>query len=218
MDRLEDFTLPAALGPKPLARQSTTRDDLSAFVRRSLLDAYTTAERLAEMARSRKSDGSDLSLAGRLNTIIGLIKSGARARIYYTEHGSYDTHAEQLRTHAQLLGDLAYALQSFFDELTEAKLADRVAVMCFSEFGRRVAENGSAGTDHGTAGPVILAGAAVRPGLVSSYPRLTDLEDGDLKMAIDFRSVYATVLENWLGLPSNGFLGGAFEPLPLFRG
>ena len=91
-------------------------------------------------------------------------------------------------------------------------------MLCFSEFGRRVAENGSRGTDHGTAGPVLLAGPGVRPGLLGAYPSLTDLVDGDLKMTVDFRRVYATVLESWLGLASEEALGGAFEPLPLFQG
>jgi len=92
-------------------------------------------------------------------------------------------------------------------------------VLCFSEFGRRVAENASdGGTDHGTAGPVFLAGSKVKAGLVGAAPRLTDLdENGDLKMTTDFRRVYATVIEDWLGLPAKGVLRGEFERLPLFR-
>ena len=89
-------------------------------------------------------------------------------------------------------------------------------MLVFSEFGRRVAENGSKGTDHGTAGPVLLAGPRVRPGLHGTYPSLTDLVDGDLKIAVDFRRVYASVLEDWLGLRSKQALGGAFQSLPLF--
>ena len=90
-------------------------------------------------------------------------------------------------------------------------------VLCFSEFGRRVQENASIGTDHGTAGPVFLAGPSVQPGLVGTYPSLTDLDGGDLKMTVDFRRVYASVLEKWLGLPSSKALNGSFAPLPLFR-
>ena len=96
-------------------------------------------------------------------------------------------------------------------------LTERVVVLCFSEFGRRVRENGSRGTDHGTAGPVFLAGPRVRAGLAGRTPSLLDLEDGDLRMGIDFRRVYATILEGWLGLPSNNVLGARFEQLPLFR-
>ncbi len=100
---------------------------------------------------------------------------------------------------------------------TAAKLADRVVVLGFSEFGRRVAENGSAGTDHGTAGLVFLAGPGVKGGVHGKVPSLTDLVDGDPKITTDFRRVYAAVLEEWLGLPSRPALGSAFEPIPLFR-
>ena len=96
-------------------------------------------------------------------------------------------------------------------------LADRVALLAYSEFGRRVEENASGGTDHGTAGPVLVAGGAVRGGLVGTTPKLLDLEDGDLKAGLDFRRVYATVLQDWLGLGAKDALGGTFERLPLFR-
>jgi uncharacterized protein (DUF1501 family) len=217
VDRLGDLTIPHSIDPKTAAASSTPEGDLSLYARRSLLDAYATADRLAEMSRTRKSDEPEEGLIGHLITIVRLIKSGARARIYYTQQAGYDTHSRQLPAHSRLLNDLGDALKSFFDELTAAKLADRVVVLCFSEFGRRVEENASNGTDHGTAGPVFLAGPAVRPGLVASYPSLTDLEDGDLKMGIDFRQVYASVLERWLGLSSSKPLGGPFAPLPLFR-
>jgi len=89
--------------------------------------------------------------------------------------------------------------------------------MCFSEFGRRVAENSSAGTDHGTAGLVMLAGPGIRAGVHGIVPSLTDLVDGDPKIATDFRRVYAAVLEDWLGLPSRAALGSAFEAMSVFR-
>ena len=146
-----------------------------------------------------------------------MIKAGLGTRVYYLEQGGYDTHGHQLPRHAPLLEELSASLRAFLDDLAASRLADRVLVLVFSEFGRRVAENGSMGTDHGTAGPVFLAGPCVRPGLHGTYPSLTDLADGDLKMTVDFRRVYATVLEGWLGLPSKEALGGAFEPLPLFR-
>ncbi len=90
-------------------------------------------------------------------------------------------------------------------------------MLVFSEFGRRVRENGSLGTDHGTAGPVFLAGPRVRPGLIGQTPSLLDLQDGDLRMGLDFRQVYATVLEVWLGLPARAALGSDFPRLPLFQ-
>ena len=157
------------------------------------------------------------ALGERLRLTSRLIKAGLATRVYYLEQGDYDTHGHQLVRHAPLLEDLSSSVKAFLDDVAASKLADRAMVMVFSEFGRRVAENGSMGTDHGTAGPVFLAGPGIRPGLVGDYPSLTDLQDGDLKMAIDFRRVYAAVLEGWLGLRSKEALGGSFEPPPLFR-
>ncbi len=119
-----------------------------------------------------------------------------------------------------MLEELSASLRAFLDDLAASRLADRVLVLVFSEFGRRVAENGSMGTDHGTAGPVLLAGPRVRPGLHGAYPSLTDLVDGDLKMTVDFRRVYATVLEGWLGLPIEGSPGRCLRvpaAVPLVR-
>jgi hypothetical protein len=109
------------------------------------------------------------------------------------------------------------ALRAFLDDLRAARLEDRVAVVTFSEFGRRVEENASQGTDHGTAGPVLVAGGRVRAGLIGTTPSLADLQDGDLQMSVDFRSVYATLLEEWLELSSRDVLAGQFAHLPLLR-
>jgi uncharacterized protein (DUF1501 family) len=193
--------------------------ELASFVRRSTLDAYTTSERMSQVLRAEDTGARypATALAGGLRVIARLIKGGGGTRVYYTAHGSYDTHAAQLAGHAVLLEELSAALKAFLDDLAAAKLADRVLVLCFSEFGRRVQENGS-GTDHGTAGPVFLAGPGVKAGLVGEAPKLLDLQDGDLKMTTDFRRVYASVLEDWLGLPSKPSLSGDFTKLPLFRG
>jgi uncharacterized protein (DUF1501 family) len=193
-------------------------DDLAAFVRRSMLDAYSTSERLGKVLRSddRGSNYPSTTLASRLRTIARLIKGGAGTRVYYTSQGTYDTHYAQEPAHSILLAELAGALRAFLDDLAAAKLADRVAVLCFSEFGRRVQENGSQGTDHGTAGPVFVAGPSVRAGLVGATPKLLDLKDGDLRSGIDFRQVYATLLVDWLGLPAQQALGGTFERLQGF--
>jgi uncharacterized protein (DUF1501 family) len=129
----------------------------------------------------------------------------------------YDTHAAQLPTHARLLRELAGALKSFLDDLKAARVDERVLVLVFSEFGRRVAENASLGTDHGTAAPVFLAGPKVSPGLIGIAPKLTDLADGDLKMGIDFRQIYASILQHWLGLPSSASLGEPFTTLNVLR-
>jgi uncharacterized protein (DUF1501 family) len=219
LGRIEDFALKGAGDARRLIETKGTADDLAAFVRRSTLDAYVAADRLAELTRAGRSSegGSSSGLGQRLTTIVRLMKSGIGARVYYTRHENYDTHADQLNTHARLLLELSSALASFQDELAASGLAERVVVLCFSEFGRRVAENDSRGTDHGTAGPIFLVGKPVQAGLIGPAPSLTDLDYGDLKMSVDFRRVYASVLQDWLFLPSASALGGRFEPLPLFR-
>jgi uncharacterized protein (DUF1501 family) len=190
---------------------------LAAFARRSTLDAYATSERMAEVLRARDAGARypATGLAERLRVIARLIKGGVGTRVFYAAQGTYDTHHVQLPVQADLLAELSGALKAFLDDLAAAKLAGRVAVLCFSEFGRRVRENGSRGTDHGTAGPVLLAGPRVRAGLVGKTPSLLDLQDGDLKVGIDFRRVYATLLGKWLGCPAEKVLGGKYDHLPV---
>ena len=159
--RLDDLRLDAGVAKQGKSPEGRAGDgDLAAFVRRSTLDAYTTADRMAALARSSKQDGvyPDTPLAQKLALVAQLLKGGFAARVYYTAQSGYDTHAGQAPAHASLLSELSGALLAFLDDLSAAKLADRVSVLCFSEFGRRAAENGSAGTDHGTAAPVFLAG------------------------------------------------------------
>jgi uncharacterized protein (DUF1501 family) len=212
------LTLPAA-AKSALAAEPGGGGALAAFVRRSTLDAYATAERMAAVLRAEDKGASypATSLADRLRVIARLIKGGGGTRVYYTTQNGYDTHYVQPEIHRTLLSELSGALKAFLDDLAAAKLAERVTVLCFSEFGRRVLENASQGTDHGTAGPVLLAGPAVKAGVAGATPRLLDLQDGDLKMTVDFRRVYAAVLQDWLGLPAKAALGGMFTPLPLLR-
>jgi uncharacterized protein (DUF1501 family) len=219
LTRPEDFLIAPEVKARP-GPDAPSPDDLAAFVRRATLDAYSTADRMAEIVRASDNAAGypATALAGELRLMARLIKAGIGTRVYYARQSGYDTHAAQLGTHASLLGELAGAVQAFLDDLAAVKLADRVVVLTFSEFGRTVQENGSAGTDHGTAGPVLLAGTSVRAGLVGRTPSLLELDTrhGDLKMGLDFRRVYATVLD-WLGLDARASLGGSFERLPLFR-
>ncbi len=219
LSRLEEFNLMSdAAAVRTMASPPTT-DDLPSFIHRSFLDAYTTCDRLAEVARAPEGGVNypGTGLANRLQLIARLLKTGFAARVYYTSQDGYDTHAAQLFTHADLLRELGGALRAFLDDLAAARLAERVAVLVFSEFGRQVRENASAGTDHGTAAPVLLAGGGVQSGLVGTAPNLLDLVGNAPKMTMDFRRVYATILEDWLGVASKDVLGGAFERLPLFR-
>ena len=194
--------------------------DVAAFVQRTVDQSFDAARRFgqSQAAQAGASDSYPASKLGQKFRLISrLLKLGGGARIYYASQPGYDTHAVQGFQHSRLLSEFSNALKAFLDDLQAAKLEDQVVVLAFSEFGRRAEENGSAGTDHGCAGPVFLAGAPVRGGLVGPHPSLTDLDEGDLKMSIDFRRVYATVLDHWLNVPSGDILAEMFEPLPLFQ-
>jgi uncharacterized protein (DUF1501 family) len=194
-----------------------TRSDLGAldYIERVALDAQVSSDRIAEIA-GRHRDAPPYpanKLAQDLSLIAQLIAGGMPTRVYYAGMGGFDTHAKQAGQHEQLLGALDAALGAFVKDLKAQGNFDRVLVMTFSEFGRRVAENGSDGTDHGTAAPMFLVGGGVRPGLVGAAPSLVDLDHGDLKHTVDFRSVYATLLEKWLRAPSAKVLGRQFPLL-----
>ena len=153
------------------------------------------------------------SLAQDLQTVATLIRSNISARVFYVTLDGFDTHANQRNAHATLMRQLGDATKAFIDDLKADDLLDQTLVMAFSEFGRRVHENGSQGTDHGVAGPVFLAGGQIQSSLVGDHPDLDQLIDGDLQHAIDYRSVYATILERWFELPSRELLGEQFELL-----
>jgi len=202
------------------SRESADSPDLAAFVQRSVAQSFDAARQFRESTESRAASSDDYpgtKLAEKLQLVSKLLKLGGGTRIYYASQSGYDTHAAQVYQHAQLLREFAGALKAFLNDLKAARLDERVAILAFSEFGRRVEENGSAGTDHGAAGPVFLAGPGVRGGLIGQHPSLTDLDQGDLKMAIDFRQVYATLLDQWLGVSSTQSLGGDFGQLALLR-
>jgi uncharacterized protein (DUF1501 family) len=192
-----------------------TDDDLLAFVRRQAVDGYAAAEKMGRLDDGSDSNYPSTALAEKLRLAARLLKSDMGARVLYARHNGYDTHASQSFRHANLLRELAGAVQAFFDDLHAAKLAERVILLTFSEFGRTIKENGSGGTDHGTAGAVFLAGPAVKGGLGGTMPSLTDLGQGEPKMTTDFRRVYATLLDRWLDCPSEQVLAAKFDPLPL---
>lgn len=205
--------------PSPATAQATG-DDLDGFVRRTVTGAYATAAELEAAAKRGAGSAARYpatALGQRMELISRSLKGGAAARVYYVIQPGYDTHMLQMPVQGALLGELARALRAFLDDLAAAKLADRVVVLAFSEFGRRPAENGSLGTDHGTAGPVFVAGPGVQAGLIGQAPRLGELEDGDLKWSIDFRRVYATLLDRWLGIAPATALGERFDPLPILK-
>jgi uncharacterized protein (DUF1501 family) len=191
------------------------------FVQRSTVLSYTSSARLEQTLHGKRAPAAypdNNGLAQRLRLIAQLIQAGLDTSIYYTQLGGFDTHANQQGTHFGLLREMGDALKAFLDDLGSSGDAKRVLVLVFSEFGRRLAENASGGTDHGTAAPVLLLGGSVRPGLHGPYPNLEDLADGDPKHAVDFRQVYATVLDDWLACPAQAVLGEKFERLPVLAG
>jgi uncharacterized protein (DUF1501 family) len=189
------------------------------FLRRSTLAAYDSSRQVQTALSEERTAASypAFALAGRLKTIAQLIDAGLDTSIYYVSLDGFDTHANQLDAHAGLLGELSDSLAAFMDDLAARGHLDRVTVMTFSEFGRRVDENASAGTDHGAAAPLFLLGGRVRSGTIGDHPSLTDLDEGDLKFHTDFRRIYATLLDAWLGCPSETVLAGRFEPVELLR-
>jgi uncharacterized protein (DUF1501 family) len=199
--------------------ETSTDDPLLGFLRRSTLAAYESSRRLEEVAKPRSGGPTypTFGLARRLELIAQVIKAGYGTRIYYTTLDGFDTHANQLGSHAALLNELSDSVAAFTRDLGAAGQGDRVAVLAFSEFGRRVSENASLGTDHGAAAPVFVVGPVAKAGLVGAHPSLDDLDDGDLRYGLDFRRVYASMLETWLGCPSAPIVGEGFAPIDLFR-
>ena len=204
----------AADNKKPAAKGG-----LLDLVKKSAQQTYESSRRMQKVASESK--GRDASgypatgLGNRLKLIGRLIGAGVPERIFYTSLDGFDTHAAQLKTHPKLLGELADAIAAFHKDIKAAGQHKRVLVMTFSEFGRRVRENGS-GTDHGAGGQMFFVGESIKAGPIGNHPSLTDLTRGDLKFHTDFRSVYATVLKNWLKVDPVPVLGKKYPLVPMF--
>lgn len=193
----------------------TSATDNLAFLQRVSLDAHISSDQINTIASStrNKTEYPNSKLARDLATVAKLISGGVPTRIFYVSQGGYDTHARQQNSHNNLLRDMAQSIAAFCKDLRTQNVLDRVLIMTFSEFGRRVQENASMGTDHGKAGPMFLIGGKIKPGLYSKYPRLDALDKGDLKFSVDFRSVYATILRQWLHADDQAILGRTFPRL-----
>src|SRR5712692_8884221 len=152
------------------------------------------------------------AFADGLKVLAEAIVMGLGLRVGYVTLGGFDTHANQQQTHDVLMTMLAQGVAAFYNDLAQHGKADNVVVMTWSEFGRRVEENGSLGTDHGTAAPLFVLGNPVNKGIFGEPPSLSSLDgNGNLKYTVDFRSVYATVLDRWMGASSKDVLGGSFS-------
>ncbi len=194
--------------------------EMADFFRQAAVDAFQTAAELKNAVAGTKSTAQyPATPLGRQLQLVGqLIGSKLGTRIYYVSMGGFDTHSGEKNTHDRLMQQLNDGVDAFTKDLQAQGAWDSTLLMTFSEFGRRVRENGSAGTDHGTAEPMFLLGGGVKGGLFGGYPSLSDLDQGDLKFTTDFRSVYGTVVSDWLGADAGPIVGGAFPKLPIFGG
>ena len=201
-----------------LTKQRSHSDDLLGFIHENASMAMTTSGKLESIlsASDAMKRYPETSLGKKLAAVSQLIESGLPTRIYYVTHDGFDTHANQAAAHTALLQQLGDATQAFNEDLKNKGHAERTLLMTFSEFGRRVRENASRGTDHGTAAPLFLAGGRLKAGPLNQHPDMSDLDQGDLKFTVDYRRVYAAVLEDWLGVDSSEILGRSFEKLDLF--
>jgi uncharacterized protein (DUF1501 family) len=189
------------------------------FIERTALDAQISSDKIRSIASRVENlttyPGSQLGNS--LKLVAKLIGGGLPTRVFYVSQGGYDTHTNQGGTQERLLRDLGDSVKAFVEDMRGQGNLSRVLLMTFSEFGRRVAENANGGTDHGAAAPMFVVGDKVKGALLGQYPSLApaDLFQGDLKFSVDFRAVYAGVLESWLKTQSEPVLGKKFTPLEI---
>jgi uncharacterized protein (DUF1501 family) len=198
-------------------------DDLLPFTQRRNLQTYTSVEKLKAVLKDFAKDQARLGGAGvgslyvKMDLVGRLIEQGFGTRVFYLAIDGFDTHGNQAQTHQNLLQQIDQAVGGLFQRLQRTGDDQRTLVMTFSEFGRRVGENGSKGTDHGSGSCLFVVGPGVKAGPVGNHPSLTDLTDGDLKYHTDFRRVYATLLDGWLKVDSKMVLGEKFDPLGFLK-
>lgn len=217
---MEDLAKPA---------QTADKENLLDFVQKRQLQTYATLDKLQDVLKSTPMNEQYYGqqsgqyyqagkLPQRMNLIARLIQKEFGTRVFFTAIDGFDTHSEQKEPHRLLLAEIGDAIENFFTLLKQTGHDKRVLVMTFSEFGRRVQENGSRGTDHGAGSCLFVVGPGVKAGAVGKHPSLTDLDQGDLKVGIDFRSVYATLLDKWLACDSRAVLGGKWDHIELLKG
>jgi uncharacterized protein (DUF1501 family) len=181
---------------------------------RSIADLHRTVDTFGAAVGDGGSAGGG-ALSAQLDVVARCIELGAPSRVYSVSLGGFDTHADERDTQQRLLSEVDAAVSGFLTRMTGTGRGRDVVLMAYSEFGRRVVANANDGTDHGTAGPVLIAGSGVRGGFVGEQPSLTDLDEGDLKATTDFRDVYATLLTGVLGADPERVLGTGRAELPL---
>ena len=185
------------------------------YIRRAAKQSYRTSARIesALKANAGRDAYPQTALANRLWQVARLIEAQLASRVYAVRLSGFDTHSRQKEAHGALMTELGGALGAFHADLKRKGLSKRVLCVTYSEFGRRVKENRSLGTDHGAAAPMIVMGGSLNAGFFGAHPSLGDLDDGDLKHHTDFRQVYATILDRWIGVDSRKVLGGSYKPV-----
>ena len=189
--------------------------DNAGYLRHTMMDALVTEKKFQAILSDYHAGGEYPAspFANSLRNVAALIAAGVSTRVYYVSLTGFDTHANQLNTQNNLLKQLSEGLAAFQHDLESKKLDGQVLTMTFSEFGRRPSENESKGTDHGTAAPLFVMGSRVKAGLHGHAPNLHVDHNEDLKFSTDFRAVYSTVLDRWLGCNSPQILGKSYAPL-----
>ena len=187
------------------------------LLRRTLAEGQASSARVRRAAASYRTpvDYPADPFAAALRDVAALCNGGLGSRVFSVELGGFDTHTDQRNRHDTLMRRLDAALGAFLEDLARSEAGRELVVLAFSEFGRRLKENGSRGTDHGVAAPMLVAGARVKGGLYGKHPSLTDLDDGDLRHTVDFRAVYAVIVERWFAVEHERVLGERYEPPPL---
>ena len=206
---------------RPASNSSNSTLDFLAATARNAADSSDFVRQASAAYRTPVDYGIGNAFGGGLQRVAALIAAGMKTRLYYVTYqgNSFDTHVQQGDVHSRLLMYTADAVRAFMDDIARIGRADDVAVMMFTEFGRRVEENGSLGTDHGTATPMFLFAKHdhITGGFHGQPPSVTDLDDGNLKMTTDFRRVYATAIKEWLGYnDTETVLKGRFDTLGAF--
>jgi uncharacterized protein (DUF1501 family) len=201
---------------KDITASHTSAEDTVDYLYKTMGETISSADYIFQQSKLHPTTKTypTTSLGKDLKTISSLILSDINTKVYYVSLGSFDTHAGQENQQKKLFDELNDAVKAFTDDMKSNGRFDDVLMMTFSEFGRRVSQNASNGTDHGTANNMFFVGGGLKQkGLLNEMPNLADLNDGDLKYKVDFRNVYATVINKWLGVDEKIVLGSAFEKM-----
>lgn len=211
-DRGQD---PADLAYEKLLQADHIEGNAS-YLQHTMMNTLVTERRVEKIIGKYKPQAAypATKLAQSLKRVAALIHADMETRVYFVSQGGYDTHANQLNNHQRLLTELSTSMSAFQKDLTAHSKDDQVMTMTFSEFGRRPAENGSGGTDHGTSAPLFVMGSKVKGGLLGQTPELVTDATKDLTYSTDFRGVYSSVLDKWLEADSSKILGDKYEHVP----